>query len=216
DVAAQHYQLGYHSDALEIIRLAEGDERVAPGVRMVLHGVKARAYAAVGEVAACRQHVGLAETAYDLARTGERAAPGWVDRLAQPAQLAAITGHALATVAHRTGDPADLDDAVGRLAAATDAFDPVSHARPRSLCQARLAGLHLAAGDLDQAVQRTREALDAVAGIRSARIIHAITQLRSTIADHPDQTELQNLVDEIDAGIGAPDEGPGPGEEAEE
>ncbi|MPZ26498.1 MAG: helix-turn-helix domain-containing protein [Micromonosporaceae bacterium] len=42
DVAAQHNQLGYHFDALEIIRLAEGDERVAPGVRMVLHGVKGR------------------------------------------------------------------------------------------------------------------------------------------------------------------------------
>ncbi|MGH3680229.1 MAG: hypothetical protein ACRDT2_08255 [Natronosporangium sp.] len=83
------------------------------------------------------------------------------------------------------------------------------HARPRSLCQARLAGLHLHAGDLDQATQHTRQALDAVTIVRSARLIHAIAQLRSSITEHPDQTELQTLVDEIDTGIGAPPSEPG-------
>ncbi|MGH3681914.1 MAG: hypothetical protein ACRDT2_16895, partial [Natronosporangium sp.] len=50
-------------------------------------------------------------------------------------------------------------------------------------------------------VQHTRQALDAVAGIRSARLIHAITELRTTITAH---TDLQTLVDEIDDGIAAP------------
>jgi transcriptional regulator with XRE-family HTH domain len=49
DVAAQHNQLGYHQDALAVIRLGEGDDRVAPAVRMLLHGVKARVYAALGD-----------------------------------------------------------------------------------------------------------------------------------------------------------------------
>jgi transcriptional regulator with XRE-family HTH domain len=112
DVAAQHNQLGYHQDALELIRLAEGDERVAPGVRMVLHGVKARAYAAAGELAACRRHIALAEQAHERTTVAgaaggagpDRQPPAWVCRLASPAQLDATTGHALAMLALRTGE----------------------------------------------------------------------------------------------------------------
>ncbi|MPZ26512.1 MAG: hypothetical protein GEV12_08645 [Micromonosporaceae bacterium] len=133
-----------------------------------------------------------------------------MDRLARPTQLSAITGHALATVAYLTGDPADLPEAEQRLAAAVAGFDPGSHARPRALCLARLAGLHLAAGDLDQGVEYTRQALHAVAGIRSARLIHAIAQLRTAAAAHPDQAALPDLVEEIDASIGTPDEEPDP------
>lgn len=213
DVAAQHNQLGYHLDALEVIRLAEGDERVAPAVRMALHGVKARAYAAVGEVAGCRQHVALAETAYQLAQADPAA--GWVGRVARPAQLSAATGHALAVLAGHTGQVADRELAGQRLAAAVEQFG-AGDARARALCLARLAGLQLAAGDLAQATAGTRQVLEALTAIRSARLVHALARLRAAAADHPDRTELPSLVDEIDAGIGAPDEEPDAEAEAQE
>jgi transcriptional regulator with XRE-family HTH domain len=200
DVAAQHNQLGYHQDALEVVRLGEGDERVAPGVRMVLHGVKARAYAAVGELAACRRHIELAEQAQ---ATASGHVPGWIGRLADPAHLYAATGHAMAGLARRTGEPADQLEAQRRLAAAIDGFDPEWHARARALCAARLAVLHLAVGDLELGTQRTRQVLAAAAGIRSARLTYAITEIRTTATGHPDQPALQALVEEIDAGIGA-------------
>lgn len=198
DVAAQHNHLGYHQDALEVIRLGEGDERVAPGVRMVLHAVKARGYAEVGELPACKQHIGLAEQAQALAAAGGPV-PGWVGRVADPAHLHASTGHAMASVAARTGETADRDEAVRRLAAAVEGFDPDGHARPRALCLARLAMLHVAAGDLDQGTAYTRLVLQAAAGIRSARLSHAITHIRTAATSHPDQPAIQPLVDEIDA-----------------
>jgi transcriptional regulator with XRE-family HTH domain len=200
DVAAQHNQLGYHQDALEVVRLGEGDERVLPGVRMVLHGVKARAYAATGAADECRRHIELAEQAQAAA---SRQAPGWVGRLADPAHLSAATGHALAGLAQRTGEPADQQEAQRRLAAAIDGFDPERHARARTLCAARLAVLQLAAGDPEQSAQRTRQVLAAAGGIRSARLTLAISEIRTAATNHPDQPAVRALIEEIDAGNGA-------------
>lgn len=200
DVAANVTSSGITPTRWRSSGRSSGTSGSHPGYGWCCTQSKPAPHAAVGEVTVCRRHVELAEQAWQTSRDQA----GWVSRLARPAQLAAITGHALATVAHHTGDRADLDDAVERLTAAVDGFDPVGHARPKALWQARLAGLHLHAGNLDHAGQHTRQALDAVAGVRSARLIHALAQLRTSIAEHPDHTELQTLVDEIDAGIGAP------------
>lgn len=202
DVAAQHNQLGYHQDALSVIRLGEGDERVAPGVRMVLHGAKARAYAAVGELAACRGQVELAEHAHAQAiESPDRAepVPDWVDRLADPAHLYAATGHALAGLAQHTGEPADLQQAGMRLSRAVAGFDPASHARPRGLCLARLATLQLTAGELDQAVHWARHTLAEAGGIRSARLAHAIAAIRTAADQYADHPAIRDLITDIDA-----------------
>jgi hypothetical protein len=111
DVAAQHNFLGYHDNCLEIIRFAEGDERVSPAVAMVLHGVRARAYAATGQAVLCRRHVDLAERA---ASAADPAVPGWVGRMCQAGQVWAQTGHALAVLGARDGEPSTVADAQRR------------------------------------------------------------------------------------------------------
>ena len=170
DVAAQHNQLGYRRDALDLIRLGEGDERIAPAVRVVLHGVKARTYGCLGEVDACRAQVEAADAVFDRCRPGE---PGWVGRLAHPARLLAITGHALADLAGHTGDDADRGEAVDRLSKAVDQFDAEVHARARALCVTRLAVLRAASSDPDEAASWTgwlREKLPPGPSIRSERL----------------------------------------------
>jgi hypothetical protein len=188
---------------------------------MVLHGVKARAYAAAGELAACRRHIALAEQAHERTTAAgaaggagpDRQPPGWVCRLASPAQLDATTGHALAMLALRTGEAADQAEAVRRLAAAAGGFDPVGHARARALCLARLATVRLAAGQLEPAAGPTRQVLAATEQIRSVRLTYAIAAIRAAAARHPDAADAGRLIEEIDAGIGAPGAEPANGQE---
>ena len=89
EVAAQHNAVGYPDDALEVLRMARGDERVTPQVRMVLHGVEARAHAALGDIDACMHSVEAIE-AGQAGLDGEPEAGGWVATLAGPARVAAV------------------------------------------------------------------------------------------------------------------------------
>jgi transcriptional regulator with XRE-family HTH domain len=199
DVAAQHNHLGYRDDCLEIVRFAEGDERVTPTVRMVLHGVKARAYAALGEGDACRRHVDLAEQAYTDPNTEAR---GWVGTLRHPAHLAAATGHAIAELAHSaTGSDTDVAEAQKRLWQAADAFDPTTHARARALCIARLATLHLAAGGLEEGVHWARQALELVAGIGSVRLYRDLAAIHAAATDRKHEPAMAELAADIDAAL---------------
>lgn len=146
DVAAQHNALGYRRDALDIIRLGEGDERIAPAVRVVLHGVKARTHGCLREADDCRKQIEAAEEVFTLASTDE---PGWVGRLANPARLYAITGQAMADLAERTGEKGDREEAIQRLGKAVEVLDSTNHARANVLCLARLTTLVVVNGDLN-------------------------------------------------------------------
>jgi transcriptional regulator with XRE-family HTH domain len=206
DVAAQHSSLGYHHDALEVLRLAEGDDRVARTVRMVVQGVKARTCAALGDVHACRRAVDAAERAHASADSTER---GWIGALGDPALLSAITGHAVATLAERTGTESDRKDASERLTNAIDSLDSDTHARAQALCVARLAVLHLSAGDLDQAARWSRLTVDRASGIRSARLDNALAAIRITIVEkYPNEPVMCELLDEIGTRIEGPAEEP--------
>lgn len=197
DAAAQHNHLGYHQDALEVARLAEGDERLSPAVRAVLHGVKARAYAALGEADNCRRAIDLAEHAHSQPQHGE--VPDWVGTLGRPAHLYALTGHALATMALRIGGEAHHTEAVKRLDQAIDGHGPVDRSRAVALCAARLATLHINIGDHQHAEQWTRYTLDSLASIRSARLDRALAAIRATAAHHPDQAAMGDLIAQLDA-----------------
>jgi tetratricopeptide (TPR) repeat protein len=201
DVAAQHNQLGYHHDALAIIRLGEGDERVAPPVRMLLHTVKARVYAALGEADQTARQIDHAETIY--ANPAQHTDPAdWTNTLLHPGHLYAATGHAMATLAHHTGTQAHTQDARRRLAQAVDVFDPANHARAHTLAALRLATLQLVADDPDAGTRTARGVLPSATQVRSARITHALTTLRTLAQHHPDQPTTQPLVSEITALIG--------------
>jgi transcriptional regulator with XRE-family HTH domain len=199
DVAAQHNQLGYYEDSLEIVRIAEGDERVAPAVRMVLHGVRARAYAALGEAGACHRHVGLAEEAFAAAAAD---VPGWVGTLCHPGHLSATTGHAMAQLAQVTGTEADHRQARDRLTNAIDEYDWFTHARAHALCTGQLARLYLVAGDLDPGVHWARLALRSAASVRSGRLDREVRAIHAAAASHPDHAGARELVTAIDAAAG--------------
>jgi transcriptional regulator with XRE-family HTH domain len=200
EAAAQHNAVGYSDDALQIIRVAEGDDRATPQVRIVLHGVKARAYAALGEADACAHSIEAVEATY-AGLAGEPDQPGWVGTLTSPAQVHAAIGHAWATLAVKTSDRGAAEQAHQRLTQAIDTFDTTVHARARALCAAQLAVLHLGGErpDLEQAAAWGRLALLAAAGIRSARLNRELIRIRALAAKHPDQVEAKALAEEIDA-----------------
>lgn len=203
DVAAQHNQLGYHHDALAIIRLGEGDERVTPAVHMLLHTVKARTYAALGEVDQTRRQIDQAESIH--ADHGQHPAPesGWVATLLNPGHLHAATGHAMATLASHTGIEAHAQDARRRLTMAVDELDPATHTRAHALAATRLAMLQLATDQLDEGIRTARAALQIADQVRSARLTHSLATLRSIAHQHPDQTTTRDLATEITTVIGA-------------
>lgn len=196
DAAAQYNYTGYHLDGLEIIRMVEGDERISPGVRMVVHGVKARSYASAGDGTACRRHIEAAEQAYADA---DEQAPGWVGTLRNPGHLYAATGHALAALAIRHADRNAVDEGRQRLVKAVDAFDPAIHARALALCTTGLAALHLQTGELDQGGEWTRLAIRNADGITSVRLARDLAAIRRAAASHPDEPAMRELVAELDA-----------------
>lgn len=201
DAAAHHSYLGYFEDALDLIRVVEGDERVAPPVRMVIHCVKSRAYAGAGEEAACRRHIELAGQSYDDGKPGDR--PGWVGTLRAPGHLFAGTGHAMAVLAHHTGLATDREDARHRLSEAVAAFDPTTHARAMGLCTARLALLHLEAGEAEPGEQWARRTLSGLATVNSARLRRGLTAIRNAASARTDQPALRELVGDVDAALAA-------------
>jgi hypothetical protein len=169
DVAAQHNQLGYRRDALDIVRLGEGDERIAPAVRMVLHGVKARTYGCLGDANDCRKQIEAAEEAFTRASPDEAE---WVGRLANVAKLYAITGHALADLAEYTGTECDREEAIQRLGKAVEELDSATHARVHLLCLSRLATLLVVNGDLsnDERSEWIRGRVPEGVTVRSGRV----------------------------------------------
>jgi transcriptional regulator with XRE-family HTH domain len=215
DVAAQHNQLGYHHDALAVIRLAEGDERVALPVRMLLHAVKARIYAALGEADHTRRQIDHAEAIYANPGQPSNPEPGWVVTLLHPGHLYATTGHAMATLAGHTGTDTHAQDAQRRLTQAVDVLDPTTHTRTRTLAALRLAMLQLVADDLDQGSRTVGVALQAATEVRSARITQALATLGTIASGHPDQQATHTLASQITTAIGGDTtstDAPGPAE----
>lgn len=100
DVAAQHNHLGYHDAALEVIRFVEGDERINPLVQVVLHLVKARTFAALGDREGCYRCIKLAEQHHDDIDLCPGPDGGWLVSLCHPGLLHAGIGHALAGLAY--------------------------------------------------------------------------------------------------------------------
>lgn len=49
EVGAHHNWLGLPEDCLTVVCMADGDERIGPAVRCLLHGVRARAHATQGD-----------------------------------------------------------------------------------------------------------------------------------------------------------------------
>jgi transcriptional regulator with XRE-family HTH domain len=197
DLAAQHSCLGYPNDCLQVARFAEVDERISPPIHMVLNAIKARAYAVRGEPDACHRHVELAEHAH----TTTAGANGWLATVATAARLHASTGHAIATLARRTGSETARSDAQRRLSQAIDLLNPVAQARAVALCMAQLATLHLEAGELPEGEHWARRVLDSAGGIRSARLAEHMAMIRTAARSHDDPA-MRQLAGDLGSALG--------------
>jgi transcriptional regulator with XRE-family HTH domain len=200
DLAAQHNYLGYPEDCLRVVRFGEVDERVGPRVRSVLNGVKARAYAVLGDARACWHHIELAEDAHASVDRAA-AADGWLDSVGTAAHLFAMTGHAAAALARRVGTDRTRTDAGERLNRAIELLHPQRQARPVALCLAQLATLHLEAKDLHNGVPIARRALTAAAGIRSVRLVEHLMTMRAAAAGHEGDGAIGELLVDVDAAM---------------
>ncbi|QSB15178.1 helix-turn-helix transcriptional regulator [Natronosporangium hydrolyticum] len=198
DAAAHHNHLGYYADALDLIRIVEGDERVAAPVRRLLHSVKARAYAAAGETNSCRRHLILAQQAHQEPAPLD---PPWVKTLRNPAHLYAAAGHALADLTQHDSTAETHAAAVEHLTGAISLYATSEHARALGLCRARLAALHLTTGNLDSGEEAARQALPNLANVRSARLARALGAVRRAAAQHPDHEPMATLTTDIDAAL---------------
>jgi hypothetical protein len=118
--------------------------------------------------------------------------------MCQAGQVWAQTGHALAVLGARDGEPSTVADARRRLTEAVDAFDPDTHHRAWALCTTRLAMLALAAGDLDQCVRWTGQALRSAGSVRSARLLRDLVTIRAAAAERDDPA-VRDLIASIDA-----------------
>jgi hypothetical protein len=86
----------------------------------------------------------------------------------------------------------DLTAAERCLSAGLATLDGDS-ARDRNLCLVRLAETRLRAGRPDEAAATARQAIDAAAGIDSARVQHGVQNLLDELpAGEPVTTELRN------------------------
>jgi hypothetical protein len=180
DIATQQMYLGQPDECLKLIRLAEGDDRISPAVRFVLHGVKARAFGTLADEPACLRQIGMAEHAHASVTNDNR--PEWMAKFLNDAHVYSVTGQAAFSLAQTTGT--FRDDAHQRLTRAINGFD-IGRARAVVLCATRLAILHLDAGHAGEGAAAVHTALQAVPGLRSARINQDLTAMRTATCRLP-------------------------------
>jgi hypothetical protein len=142
----------------------------------MLYAVRARAYACLDQPDQCHREITRAEA---LAATVEPSGvPGWLGGW-EPGHVRAVLGHALADLAHASGDPDDLDRAHRRLIPAAEGLTAV---RPRAaaLCLIHLARVHRAYGSSDQVAALASRAEQLATGLRSGRVSRELAALRGT------------------------------------
>lgn len=200
DLATQYYYLGQVEDSLAVARLAAGDERVCPAVRCLLHTVNARGHATRGDAAETTRQIGLAEQAF--AEVTAENTPVWMTRLLCAAQMQALTGQAAFLLARgcgtTAGNPVHVAQAYTRLGYAAANLDPVRRARAVVVCTTRLAALHLAEGQLGEAVRVGRQAVAVARDVRSVPIKKDLRALRAEAVTRARDTLVRAFIGEID------------------
>jgi hypothetical protein len=182
DVAAWHNHQTHPTDTMHLIRLAHGDERTSPPLRVILHGIHAHAYATLGEADRCTQQIKLAEDV--SAAVQPDAVPGWLGGW-QPGHTRAVCAQAATTLALTTGHDNHLTDASLRLTRAVDDLTTTSRHRALALTRTRLAALQLHTGNPDQAAHQLQQAQAGATDLRSARLNHALTTLQTRLESRP-------------------------------
>lgn len=176
EAAAHHHQLGHPAEAMTILRLAEGDERIGPAVRCLLAGVRARLHATRGDRRACLRAVEQVDTF--SAQVDGYAVPAWMGDW-EPAHVDALAGHALATLTTATGHDTDRAEAHKRLHAAVDGLANTERTRATVLGQLQLAHMHHRHGDSVEAAAWWQAATVSAAAVRSGRVLARLAGLQA-------------------------------------
>ncbi|RBQ14415.1 hypothetical protein DP939_40630 [Spongiactinospora rosea] len=163
-------------------------DRLTPGIRAMLSGVRARALARLGRTEDAISAVGHADEQFGKVTTGD-APPGlyWFTA----AQHLAETGHALVDLA----SPKSIVEGAGRITRAIDTHGDVS--RSRVLSQARLAMVHLSTGDTAAASTVGSAAVEEAESVRSHRVTILLALLRRSVEQHPARAEVAELHERV-------------------
>lgn len=169
DMALQAVYLDRPDEALHLTRVAHtaavGAYPVSASTTSLLANLQARAYAALGDAAACDRALGQAVEQFST--VDPATAPPWTAYVSE-AGLPGHQGAAHYTLALAGRDPRTAGRAVSLLHHAVDHYDP-SYARLRAVYLPDLAGAHALAGDADIAVIVGHQAIDAVTAVSSPR-----------------------------------------------
>ncbi len=161
-------------------------DRLTETVQAMLHTDRGRALAAMRRVNETLAALGAAEDHF--ARSTPADDPPFLANY-NAAFLVGNTGHALFDLALLGHNPAQATD---RLTAAA-AGHTASHARPRAICQTKLASLTMATGDPLQAATIGHAALDVAGTIRSRRVADNLRELARYATAHQHLDEVTHL-----------------------
>jgi hypothetical protein len=192
-MALQAIRTGRPDEGLTLAEhaLVRADRLTATGQAM-LHSTRGRALAKMRRVNETLTAIGTAEDHF--AQSNPVNDPPFFANYSA-AFLAGNTGQALFDLGVLGHHPAQATD---RLTAAAQEH-AMGHARPRSVCLAKLATLTMATGDPIQAVTIGHQALDLAGAIRSRRAVDALRELARYTTAHQHLDEIAHLQHRIRA-----------------
>ncbi|MBF6588460.1 helix-turn-helix transcriptional regulator [Nocardia farcinica] len=185
DMARQAIYLDRADDALTLLGAAKvREDRISPLRRANLAAVQARAFGALGDVRETLRAVRDADEYFHEAttETGGEPDPDNFGDYFSFAQLNGDTAHGLYGIA-RAGHA--VEETRHRLRVAAENYGP-EWARSRAFCLALDASLALRSGEPEEGAARGLEAIDAAAGIGSARLDANIREIHAAAADLSD------------------------------
>jgi transcriptional regulator with XRE-family HTH domain len=160
NLSTETFDFGMPSEAVDIIRLALGDERVSSIEQANLHAVAARHCAGIGQPESVARHLGMAEEA--LGRARPATAPTWAKR------VTASPGHFDSAFGLAYFASGDFDPARQRFLSALDVLGP-DRVRTALRCRTRLAVIDITQGEPTGEAHAYQAVADA-STVNSARV----------------------------------------------
>ncbi|WP_143219742.1 hypothetical protein [Actinomadura sp. CNU-125] len=185
----------------EAVNISAAAEHSCPNVPVLqarIHGRKATACAAAGDLAGFRVASDKARTLLDRHPPGN--APSYIYYL-EPEQLTAEAGQALIVLAERTpvGRKALLREAIELLTPISEIGARPDYPRSALLHGSFLTKAHLMHGDLDAAVHTARAALTRLREVQSIRGITYLRALRPAFARRQRSEVVSDFLPELDS-----------------
>lgn len=191
-MARQLLYLGYASDALEVIRLAQTSIAhldSPPRLASMLAAREAWCYAHLGRIAAFERATGQAEELLPRTRTDE-SEPYWIQYF-DDAELQGTTGGRLLEIA-QTGHATYAADAIDRINRALDNRDD-GRLRSSALDLIGLSQAYMLNGELDEGARLGHHAITAVGSTSSDRVRVMLGDFHRDMTKHTNAVSVREL-----------------------